>query len=81
MSTQLAERSILSSVGRSAGESILPDTQAIFIRPLRTVAAWFVRSSQRRALHELAHDGHLLSDIGLTRDEALREAVKPFWRR
>jgi uncharacterized protein YjiS (DUF1127 family) len=80
MPTQLAERSIR-DVGRSAGESILPNPQAIFSRPLRTVAAWFVRSSQRRALHELAHDGRLLSDIGLTRDEALREAVKPFWRR
>jgi uncharacterized protein YjiS (DUF1127 family) len=80
MPTQLAERSI-HSVGRSAGASILPDTQAIFSRPLSTVAAWFVRSSQRRALHELAREGRLLSDIGLTRDEALREAVKPFWRR
>jgi uncharacterized protein YjiS (DUF1127 family) len=80
MPTQLAERSIR-SVGRSAGESILADTQAIFSRPLRSVAAWFVRSSQRRALHELAGDGRLLSDIGLTRHEALREADKPFWRR
>jgi uncharacterized protein YjiS (DUF1127 family) len=80
MPTQLAERSI-HSVCRSAGESILPDTQVIFSRPLRTVAVWFVRSSQRRALHELARDGRLLSDIGLRRDEALREAVKPFWCR
>jgi uncharacterized protein YjiS (DUF1127 family) len=79
VATQLAERSIR-SVGRSAGESILPDAQAIFIRPLSTVAVWFVRSSERRALHELAQDRRLLSDIGLTRAEALREAIKPFWR-
>ena len=36
--------------------------------------------SQRAALREIAHDPHLLSDLGLTRDEALAQANKPFWR-
>jgi uncharacterized protein YjiS (DUF1127 family) len=27
------------------------------------------------------HDDYLLKDIGLSQDEAFREAVKPFWRR
>jgi uncharacterized protein YjiS (DUF1127 family) len=40
-----------------------------------------VRSGQRKALRELAQEGRLLSDIGLTREQALREAAKPFWRR
>ncbi|MGY4419500.1 uncharacterized protein YjiS (DUF1127 family) [Bradyrhizobium sp. JR6.1] len=41
---------------------------------------WLDRPLQRMALREIADDPHLLRDIGLTRDEALREAVKPFWR-
>jgi uncharacterized protein YjiS (DUF1127 family) len=42
---------------------------------------WLTRSSQRRALQELALDRHLMSDIGLDPEQALREAAKPFWRR
>ena len=41
---------------------------------------WLDRPLQRIALREIADDPHLLSDLGLTRDEALREAAKPFWR-
>jgi uncharacterized protein YjiS (DUF1127 family) len=36
------------------------------------------RSCQRRTLHDL--DDHLLRDIGVTREQAEREAHKPFWR-
>ena len=42
--------------------------------------SWFDRQDERIALHEIADDQHLLNDLGLTRDEALREATKPFWR-
>ena len=47
-----------------------------------TVARWFARSGQRRALREIAerNDFHLLKDIGVSQEEALREADKPFWR-
>ena len=48
---------------------------------LNTVATWIARSGQRWALRELAEEGRLLSDVGLTREQALREAGKPFWRR
>ena len=41
---------------------------------------WLDRPLQRIALREIADDPHLLRDLGLTRDEALREAAKPFWR-
>ena len=41
---------------------------------------WIDRPLQRIALREIADDPHLLSDLGLTREEALREAAKPFWR-
>ena len=46
----------------------------------RTLATWMMRSAQRRALRELSQEGCLLADIGLTREQALREASKPFWR-
>jgi uncharacterized protein YjiS (DUF1127 family) len=45
--------------------------------------AWCRRSRGRKALRELAErsDHHLLRDIGLTREEALRAAAKWFWQR
>jgi len=32
------------------------------------------------ALRDLAEDKHLLDDLGLTREQVLDEAAKPFWR-
>lgn len=79
MPNQLAERSA-ASAARPAG-SLLLDRHSIVQRPLRTVGTWLVRAVQRRALRELAQEESLLSDIGLSREQALREASKPFWRR
>src|SRR5215469_1234701 len=47
-----------------------------------TFARWIARSRQRRALRDIAErtDDHLLKDMGVLRQEALREADKPFWR-
>jgi uncharacterized protein YjiS (DUF1127 family) len=50
------------------------------IQPLNILRRWMRRGAQRRALRDLAQDGRLLSDIGLTRSQALREADKLFWR-
>ena len=36
------------------------------------------RSRQRQALAEL--DDHFLKDIGVTRQQAIVEAAKPFWK-
>ena len=41
---------------------------------------WHSRNRQRRALGELAGDDHLIKDLGVVRDDALREAAKPFWQ-
>ena len=49
--------------------------------PWRVTRLWAARTSQRKALGDLAEQGHLLADIGLTRAQALHEAGKPFWRR
>ncbi len=77
MPIELAERSS-HSVGRS---TILPETRSILAASLRTIAVWFLRSAQRRALRDLAQEPRLLRDIGLTPDQVLPEANKPFWRR
>jgi uncharacterized protein YjiS (DUF1127 family) len=79
MPSQLAERSA-ASAARLAG-SLRANRHSILQRPLKTVGTWLVRAAERRALRELAQEGSLLSDIGLTREQALREASKPFWRR
>jgi uncharacterized protein YjiS (DUF1127 family) len=44
------------------------------------IQVWIERSRQRRELGELAdRKDHLLADIGLSVEEARREAAKPFW--
>jgi len=43
-----------------------------------TIKVWIERSRQRHALG-LARNDHLLADIGLSLEQARREAAKPFW--
>jgi uncharacterized protein YjiS (DUF1127 family) len=43
-------------------------------------SSWAARRRQRRTLRDLAEDKHLLDDLGLTREQAMDEAAKPFWR-
>ena len=51
-------------------------------RRLPCMRLWTERYRQRRALFNLADaDTHLLDDIGLLRDDAMREAAKRFWLR
>jgi uncharacterized protein YjiS (DUF1127 family) len=42
------------------------------------IPLWLERTRQRRDLRGL--DARLLTDIGLSRYDAEREAAKPFWR-
>lgn len=44
------------------------------------LALWHDRVRQRAELRHIAEDRHLLSDIGISRAQALYEADKPFWR-
>ena len=56
-----------------------PPAQAgSLLRRCRTLLDWIERSRQRQALTVL--ERHLLDDIGVTPDEARREAEKPFWQ-
>ena len=47
---------------------------------LGTLWLWAARRRMRQALGDIAEDDHLLADVGITRDQARREADKPFWR-
>ena len=43
---------------------------------------WAARARQRKALRKLTDTSdHLLKDIGVSRNEALREAAKWFWQK
>jgi Domain of unknown function (DUF1127) len=44
----------------------------------REIAIAFEKARQRNILMQL--DDRLLSDIGVSREEAMREARKPFWK-
>jgi uncharacterized protein YjiS (DUF1127 family) len=80
MSVQILQVSVLA--GRSAGDAALPEIRMSALRAaLNTVATWVARTDQRRALRYLAEEARLLSDVGFTRQQALDEASKPFWRR
>ena len=64
-----------------SGEPTMPKARSSALIPiLRILGKWMRRSAERRALREVAEDARLLSDIGLTRSQALREAEKLFWR-
>jgi len=82
MSTILADTSPLTLVLPSGQVGRLPQKHSwpTLTPVLHTIRVWIARRSQREALGELAEDKHLLADIGLTRDRALSEAAKPFWR-
>jgi uncharacterized protein YjiS (DUF1127 family) len=49
--------------------------QALFTAPLR----WMERRWGRHALKEIIDDPRTLSDVGLTREQVVREINKPFW--
>lgn len=51
-----------------------------WLRPIQTWFAWSERMDQRASLREIADDPHTLGDLGLTREEALEHANRPFWR-
>jgi uncharacterized protein YjiS (DUF1127 family) len=51
------------------------------IRIWRVIQLWMARRSPRAALGGLSEDEHLLADIGVTRERAMLEAAKPFWRK
>jgi len=48
--------------------------------PVALLVLWLERARSRRQLRLLLANPHALADLGLTRDEADLESIKPFWR-
>ena len=65
------------SDGRAATDPV--ERLLILFKGIRTLRVWRARRRQRQTLAEL--NDYLLNDIGVSRNEARREAAKPFWRR
>jgi uncharacterized protein YjiS (DUF1127 family) len=81
MSTSITHRPSFRNIAPSARSHSKPRLSRLIAGVHSTVGRWFARSRQRRALREIANDFHLLKDIGVSQEEAFREADKPFWRR
>jgi uncharacterized protein YjiS (DUF1127 family) len=83
MSTPIAHRLLFRGIAPGALTHPKAQLSSLVAGTRSTVGRWFARSRQRRALREIAERGdlHLLKDIGVSQEEALREADKPFWRR
>jgi uncharacterized protein YjiS (DUF1127 family) len=67
--------SILRSVGASP---VVTAGQAVLSRLAGTIVIWLNHRQGRRDLGEL--DDRLLADVGISREDALWEAGRPFWR-
>jgi uncharacterized protein YjiS (DUF1127 family) len=82
MSLPIARRLSFRDVASSTPSHSKPRLRRLIADIRSTVGRWFARSRQRRALREIAegNDVHLLKDIGVSQQEALREADKAFWR-
>lgn len=80
MFSSMIRRSPMASAGVVPHRKSVPKSPVAAVRS--AVSRWIARSRQRRALREIAeqNDIHLLKDIGVSRQEAFREAYKPFWR-
>ena len=46
----------------------------------RVLSEWRARAADRRAWRNIA-DEHIMTDIGVSRAEFMREISKPFWRK
>ena len=60
------------NLGRS-----FPRSPVTFGDVLGRIATWISVSRERAELAEM--DAHMLADIGVTREQADREAGRPFW--
>jgi uncharacterized protein YjiS (DUF1127 family) len=65
--------------GRVPRPTRRPRSRSYLAVVLDALSLCMARRRERDALADLAEDKHLLADIGLTREQALREAGKPFW--
>ncbi len=78
----LAQSSILLSGFVSGIDTHREGRASILWRNLSSkVGTWVARRRERQSLGDLSEMDYLLDDIGMSRQQALREAAKPFWER
>ena len=65
------------ALGYTIGQPVRGDVGSGANGRLELLVTWYQRHRQRHQLHQL--EDHLLADIGLSREQALAEARKPFW--
>jgi uncharacterized protein YjiS (DUF1127 family) len=71
----VVEESVPSNHVRATHRRKLPH---ILFGLTHSICIWIERRRQRRVL--IALDDRLLADAGLSREQARREAAKPFWK-
>ena len=67
-------RPIFGVSGRDTGSAL---ADRVVSSPFALLAVWGERLKQRAALAEM--DDRMLKDIGLSRADALAEALEPYW--
>ena len=78
MTTHIVARQVAHGSVGYAKPSLLETIIEGSLAAYGALATWNSRQAQRRHLLEL--DDRLLSDMGLSREQAEAEAAKPFWR-
>ncbi|MET4169456.1 uncharacterized protein YjiS (DUF1127 family) [Bradyrhizobium sp. LA6.1] len=78
MSMSFADRGFLARVRGST--TVVGHKQNSWLTMIDRWLAGSERAHQRADLRAIADDPHLLADLGLTREQALEQANKPFWR-
>lgn len=80
MSTSFGHANSLLSSRRRAAAGRHQSSSSSLVKLADVMLGWNERGRQRAALRDLADDQHLLDDLGLTRQQVLDEADKPFWQ-
>lgn len=70
-------RGVIHQIGECLPTAAEGSFRCAMARAARQIAIWDQRYRQRRALRELSPE--ILQDIGVSREDALLEAAKPFW--
>ena len=81
MSTSFQRSELAAGIrGVTLQPASLHQSNSWLARPDGECSGWSAEAGSAGRSANLPSDEHLLNDIGLTREEALDEAAKPFWR-